>query len=815
MLLSILLISACGSDSKPESEDADVIPETEIIENSLATADFNFSGSFVETQTVTVIPTVIDADGTDNASYQFSWYIDDIAIANNTTNTITLTSAQIGKSIHLAITFSDDRGHTESITSESYTIAMMENTAATADFEIIGAFVEAQTVTVTPTVSDTDGLTNTEYEYIWYLDDVVIEDIITNSITLTTDQIGKALRFDLAFIDDRGNEEVISSESYTVAMMANRVATADFAITGNFIEAQTVIITPMVTDTDGISNVEYGYIWYLDDVVIEDNTTNSITLMTAHIGKKLRFDLVFSDDRGHDEIVSSGSYSVAMMANRVATAVFDFSAAFEEQQTVTVTPTITDADGIAGINYSYQWYKAGVLLNDVTGNEITFTPADNGKAVYFVLTFFDDREHSESITSDTFTIANKTELLAFTADVYDLFIGSSADSGDTWSWREKLDPIKIDEVSDTYKELYYPNAVTDNKGNIVVVMQSEYYEAFGGEYDVVYAYSNDNGATFSNLDLINAHDTADSRYDDSVNIATDSKGQWLAIWTTGEDSPSPELTGLGNDADVVYAVSTDNGVSFSSPKVVGDFAFSDGVNERDRMPDIGMHEDIWTVVWATSRDLTGGSDIDEDIVYSYSEDKGVTWSDPAYINTWASTDSQTDYFPKISMNSSGFAVTIWAGHGSNASLDIYAATSTDFGKTWGEPKLINSYGLTNTSSEHDYPNHIEVTEDNITIISWEGKNTVNGTDNDVYYSFSKDLGKTWSAEATMNPNADSDTESHQALTVTQTPDGKWIAVYNDYTNEKSYLRKSDDLITWSTPVLLKDSVYYSSSLVFH
>jgi len=692
---------------------------------------------------------------------------------------------------------------------------VIQNSLATADFAISGAFIEGQTVTVTPSVTDLDGIENAENLYTWYLDDVVIAGNTGNSITLTTELITKTLRFDLVFTDDRGNEEVISSESYTVTMMANREATADFSIAGTFIEAQTVTVTPTVTDVDGIENVSYQYTWYVDDVVIEGNSTNSITLTTAQIGKALRFELAFTDERGHEEIISSKSYSVAMMANRVATATFEFSAAFEEQQTVSVTPTITDADGIAGVNYSYQWYKSGVLLNNITDNEITFSPADNGKEVYFILSFFDDREHSESITSDTFTVANKTELLAFTADVYDLFIGSSLDSGESWLWREKLDPVKIDEVSDTYKELYYPNAATDNKGNIIVVMQSEYYEAFGGEYDVVYAYSNDNGATFSNLDLINAHDTADSRYDDSANIATDSKGQWLAIWTTGEDSPSPELTGLGNDADVVYAVSTDNGVSFSSPKVLGDFAFSDVVNEQDRMPDIVMHQDIWTTVWANSRDLTGGSGTDEDIVFSNSLDKGETWTAPKYINTWATTDSQTDYFPKIAMNSSGFAVTIWAGYGSNASLDIYAAVSTDFGKTWGEPSLINQYGLTNTSGEQDYPNHIEVTEDNIAVISWEGEYAVNGTDNDVYYSFSKDLGKTWSTEVAMNPNADSDTENHQALTINQTPDGKWIAVYNDYTNEKSYQRKSDDLITWSTPVLLKENVYYSSSILFH
>ena len=598
-------------------------------------------------------------------------------------------------------------------------------------------------------------------------------------------------------------------------MMANRAAAADFVIVGTFVEAQTVLVTPTVTDSDGIESVTYQYTWYADDIVIEGNVSNSITLTTEQINKTIRFELTFNDDRGYAEVINSDDYTVVMMANRVATASFEFSAAFEEQQTVSVTPTITDADGIADVNFEYRWYKDDVLLADVTGNEISFTPADNGKAVHLIVSFFDDREHSESITSDTYVIANKTELLAFTSDAYDLFIGSSTDSGDSWIWRDNIDPIKINEVADTYKEFYYPKAATDNKGNIIVVMQSEYYEAFGGEYDVVYSYSNDNGATFSPINLINGNDTADSRYDEEPRIVTDGNGQWVAIWYSGEDTLSNELTGLGNDGDIVYAVSTDNGVTFSTPKSIGDFAFTDAAS--DRMPGIAINENIWTVVWAIQRDLTGGSATDEDIAYSYSEDKGVTWTAPAYLNSSATTDAndQTDYFPQIAMNSSGFAVTTWAGRKDGPSLDIYAAVSTDFGKTWGDSKLINQYAATDGATDHDYPNHVEVTEDNIAVISWEGDNPLNGADDDVYFSVSKDLGKNWSMEVAMNPNADSDTENHQALTIQQTPDGKWLAVYNDYTNEKSYMRKSDDLVTWSAPVLLKDSVYYGSSMLFH
>ena len=808
MLLGALLITACGSDSQPTAPDP-----IEKAPNTVATALFDIAGEFIEGQTITVTPIVTDADGIANAEYKYTWYEDGNIIADNSASSITLTAAQIDKSIYFELTFSDDLGNSEVISSGEYTVAKMANQVATAGFEIVGTFVEGNVVTVTPTVIDEDGTANAEYQYTWYVDNVALTDNNTNTITLTTSQIGKAVHFDLAFVDDRNNSELISSEEYTVVMMANRVATAEFEISGNFVEGQTVSVTPTITDADGIANVEYQYSWYANDIVVEGNSTNSIILTSEHIGKALHFDLAFNDDRGHEETISSEAHTVVMMANRVATADFEFSSAFEEQQTVKVTPNVNDADGVAKVSYSYQWYKDNNLVEGISGNEIHFTPADIGKSVHFVVSFFDDREHSESITSESYVVANKTEMLGFITDAYELFIGDSSDGGDTWNWGTAQERVKSAEVADSYIEQYYPSAVTDNKGNIVMVMDSEYYEGFGGEYDVVYTYSNDNGATFANVDLINANDTADSKSDYDAKIATDGNGYWVAAWTSYEDTLSNEVTGLGTDADLVYAVSTDNGATFSSPKPIGDYAFSD--TKRDRMPAIAITENIWTMVWSTDRDLTGGAGVDEDIVYSYSLDKGTTWTDPVYINDWAAIDSNTDYFSQIAINSSGYAVVIWAGQGAGVSLDIYAAVSTDFGKTWGDSVLINQDAGSDISSYQDYPTHVEVSEDNIAVISWHGKSAAYGSDRDVYFSFSKDLGKSWSKEQVMNPNADSDTENHTSLTIQQTPDGTWLATYFDYNSYKAYMRKSDDLITWTDPVLIKEDAYYSGAILFH
>ena len=88
------------------------------------------------------------------------------------------------------------------------------------------------------------------------------------------------------------------------------------------------------------------------------------------------------------------------------------------------------------------------------------------------------------------------------------------------------------------------------------------------------------------------------------------------------------------------------------------------------------------------------------------------------------------------MNSNGFAVTAWSGHDGTNDLNVFVATSMDFGKTWSDAVLINQYAEFDGTSDHDYPTSVLVTEDNIAIISWEGETQVYGSDSDL---LSKDL----------------------------------------------------------------------------
>ena len=203
------------------------------------------------------------------------------------------------------------------------------------------------------------------------------------------------------------------------------------------------------------------------------------------------------------------------------------------------------------------------------------------------------------------------------------------------------------------------------------------------------------------------------------------------------------------------------------------------------------------------------------MVFSYSEDQGATWSATGHINSWAASDISTDYFPIIDMNSNGFAVTAWSGHDGTNDLNVFVATSMDFGKTWSDAVLINQYAEFDGTSDHDYPTSVLVTEDNIAIISWEGETQVYGSDSDLFYSVSTDLGLTWSIEQGFNPDFDTDSGNDSDLVIKQASDGTWIGYYQDQATRNSYMRTSDDLENWSDPILVTDDSNDRASIVIH
>ena len=112
-------------------------------------------------------------------------------------------------------------------------------------------------------VADTDGLSNVQYEYQWFADDIEIAGATGSTYTLADTDEGKAIEVEVTFTDNAGNEETLTSaatEAVAAAPAANNPATGAPTISGTAQVGETLTAyTSEIVDEDGLSNVQYEY----------------------------------------------------------------------------------------------------------------------------------------------------------------------------------------------------------------------------------------------------------------------------------------------------------------------------------------------------------------------------------------------------------------------------------------------------------------------------------------------------------------------------------------------------------------------------
>ena len=286
--------------------------------NSAATGAPTISGTAQVGETLTADTSgIADEDGLDNATFSYQWLSSrDTAIPGATGSTYTLVSADLGKTIKVKVSFTDDEGNEESLTSAATaSVADSSNNPATGAPTISGTMQVGQTLTAsTSGIADDDGLTNVSYTYQWIANDGTsdsdIQDATLSTYTLVSDDVGKTIKVKVSFSDDAENEETLTSaatDSVVAAPASNTAATGVPTITGTAQVGETLIAsTTGISDTDGLTNVSYAYQWLTSrDAEISGATSSTYTLVDADEGKVIKVQVTFTDDVGHEESLTS------------------------------------------------------------------------------------------------------------------------------------------------------------------------------------------------------------------------------------------------------------------------------------------------------------------------------------------------------------------------------------------------------------------------------------------------------------------------------------------------------------------------------
>ena len=220
---------------------------------------------------------------------------------------------------------------------------------------------------------------------------------------------GKKLRVDLQFFDDNGNKEYRRSawtDPVGLRAPSNNSATGAPTITGTPQVDQTLTAnTSSIDDGDGLDSVSYSYQWIRSDngadTDIAGETDSTYTLVLADLGKTIKVQVTFTDDADNDEtLTSEATVAVAAAPNRDATGQPTISGTPQVDETLTAdTSAISDEDGLANVSYQYQWLRDDADIAGQTNSTYRLVSADQDKTIKVRVTFRDDADNAESLTS--------------------------------------------------------------------------------------------------------------------------------------------------------------------------------------------------------------------------------------------------------------------------------------------------------------------------------------------------------------------------------------------------------------------------------
>ena len=373
--------------------------------------------------------------------------------------TYVVQDADRGKGIQARVSFLDDRGTTETLRSEIQLIPAPPDNAATGSPVITGTAQVGETLTAdTDDIQDTDGIVTSTLIYQWFANDgtenTANESATSSTYTLVTDDEGKTITVQVAFSDEFGYTEALTSAP--TASVAPRDTPSQRSqqqngpgITGT---------TPTITGSPALSEAGSDDEWTPGEAVqvtltFSEEVNVDTTGGTPSIGiqlsgtldhnasyangsgtTKLVFSYTLADDDGsHSSMLvpgdsltlnggtitsaSSGgdaalghngaaraSFVAAAIPNSAATGAPAISGTAQVGQTLTAsTSDISDSDGLADAIFTYQWIAndgtEDTDIQDATVSTYTLTAADEGKTIKVRVSFTDDGGNQETRTS--------------------------------------------------------------------------------------------------------------------------------------------------------------------------------------------------------------------------------------------------------------------------------------------------------------------------------------------------------------------------------------------------------------------------------
>jgi Ca2+-binding RTX toxin-like protein len=269
--------------------------------NHAPTGGVSITGTATQGQVLTATNTLADTDGLGTLSYQ--WKSDAANISGATASTFTLTQAQVGHLLSVAVSYTDGGSTVETVTSAGTTFVANVNDAPTGAVAIAGTATQGQTLTASNTLADVDGLGTISYQ--WKSDGAAISGATSATFTLTQAQAGHVVTVAASYTDGFSHAESVTSSGTASVANLNDAPTGSVSIAGTATQGQILTASNTLADLDGLGAITYQ--WKSDGAAISGATSATFTLTQAQVGHAVTVVASYTDGFSHAETVASAS----------------------------------------------------------------------------------------------------------------------------------------------------------------------------------------------------------------------------------------------------------------------------------------------------------------------------------------------------------------------------------------------------------------------------------------------------------------------------------------------------------------------------
>jgi len=385
--ISVQLAYLDGGDTEESVTSA---PSAEITpRNTAVIGNVQTVGIAAQYQVLQAQVNLQDDDGL--GAFSFKWYATDTngqktAIANATSEMLTLQQAQVGKRISVNTSYTDGHGNSESVDSALSSAVTNVNDRPTGVVSITGTAKQGTALKASNTLADLDGLSTVSYQ--WKANGTAITAATTDTLTLTQAQVGAKITVTASYVDGFGAVESKTSMSSKAVVKSNVAPVINSLSAANFSENATgTAYTIVATDRDTGTVLSYS-LSGTDAALFSVNANTGLVAFKsvpnfespADAGANNVYDLIVSASDGS----LSASKAVAITVTNVNEAPTISSAAtstFAENASGTAyTATATDPDAGTTLNYTIGGADAALFRINASTGAVSFKAAPNYEA---------------------------------------------------------------------------------------------------------------------------------------------------------------------------------------------------------------------------------------------------------------------------------------------------------------------------------------------------------------------------------------------------------------------------------------------------